>query len=188
MHGDVAGENYHCHTASGKRGLHGDFENARHLLGMRNELRIVAALPKERIRVRFLKVAATYFTAGDLSGDGQNRDTAAMRIIEAVDEVRISRAAASGAHCEFPGEVRFRAGRKGGRFFVADVNPLHGTALAENIGNAVERIAGNAIDAFDARLGQGVYKKFSNGLVHVVDLRIGVWLDQQWMMQRGEKI
>jgi len=127
----------------------------------------MAALAKKRIGVGFLEVAAADFAAGNLRGNGQNRNAAAVGIVESVDQVRIPRPAASGAHSEFPGEVRLRARGKSGRFFMTDVNPLHRTASSDNVGNAVERIPRYTIDALHPRMGQSVYQQFAYGLAHV---------------------
>ena len=48
------------------------------------------------------------------------------------------------------GEVGFGTGGEGGGLFVADVHPFDGAVFAQGVGEAVERVAGEAVDALDA--------------------------------------
>jgi len=65
--------------------LHRDLEDAGHLLGMGNQLAVVAALREELFRVGLLKVSTPDFAARNLRGDRQNGNAAAMTVVEAVD-------------------------------------------------------------------------------------------------------
>ena len=62
-------------------------EDSVNALGLRNDA-----------RVGFLKVAAADFMAGDLRRDSEDRHTAAVTVVEAVDQMRISGTATAGAH------------------------------------------------------------------------------------------
>ena len=86
----------------------------------------MAALREEMLRMSLLKVSAADFVTRNLSGNGQDGDAAAMTIVEAVDQVQVPGTAASGANRQFPGEMRFGAGRERRR-------PLHG--VCEPIGS-----------------------------------------------------
>src|SRR5215813_10896199 len=98
------------------------------------------------LRMRFLKVAAPDFSAGYLRGDRQDGDTAAVAIVESVDQVQIARTAASRADRQCSRKVRFRSCGKGGRLFVPQMNPLKAVGGANRVRNAVKRVAGQAID------------------------------------------
>ena len=148
--GDVAGEGDDGDTAARDGGLHGDFKDTRHLIGLRDEFAIVAALRKEMLRVGLLEIAAADFVAGDLRGDGQNGDAAAVAVIESVDEVEIAGAAAAGAYGEVAGEMGFSTGGEGGDFFVAEMDPVEFAGGTDGFGDAVEGVAGDAVDAAHA--------------------------------------
>jgi hypothetical protein len=75
--------------------LHGNLKHTGHLFGLRNQLAIVAALREEMFRVGLLEVSAADFIAGDLRRDGQDRNPAAVAVVESVDQVQISGTAAS---------------------------------------------------------------------------------------------
>ena len=72
--GDVSRDRDHCNPTPGERGLHRNLQDAGHLLGLRNQFAIVAALRKKMFGTGFLKVSAPDFVAGNLRGDGQHRD------------------------------------------------------------------------------------------------------------------
>ena len=48
----------------------------------------------------FLKISAADFVAGNLRGDGENRDTAAVAVVETVDQMQIAGTATPGADRE----------------------------------------------------------------------------------------
>src|SRR5258708_7506897 len=106
----------------------------------------MAALCEEMLGISLLKIPAADLRAGYLCGDRQNRYAAAVTIVKAVDQVEIAWAATAGAHGQVSCEMRFRAGCKGGCFFMPYVHPLHIPPHANGVGNAVQRIAGNTID------------------------------------------
>ena len=132
----------------------------------------MAALAEDLFGVRFLKVVAADLAAGDVRGDGQHGDAAAMAIVEPVDQVQVAGAAASRAHGEVPREMRFGAGGKRGGLFVPHRDPFNAAqrrfgAGANGVGDAVERIAGHAVDALHAGRRQAVDKYFRNSLGHI---------------------
>ncbi len=55
--------------------------------------------------------------------------------------------------------MRFRSGGKGGRFFVACMHPLHVPSGANGVCDAVERIAGEAVDSPDARIRKNLHQQ-----------------------------
>jgi hypothetical protein len=75
-----------------------------------------------------------------------------LTVVEAVYQVEIAGAAASGANGQPPCEMGFGAGGKGGRLFVPDVHPLEIAPLSDCIGDAIEGVAGNSVDIADSGL------------------------------------
>src|SRR5262249_27669204 len=59
----VSRQGNHRDTALCERGLYANLQNPWHLRSLRDELTIVAALPKEMVRVGFLEIAASDFVA-----------------------------------------------------------------------------------------------------------------------------
>src|ERR1700692_1504732 len=84
--------------------LHGNLKHAGHLLGMRNQFAIVAALREKMFRVGLLKISAPDFIAGNLRGNSKHGDTAAVTIVEPVDQMQIARAATARANSQFSGK------------------------------------------------------------------------------------
>ena len=80
-----------------ERGLHGDFQDTRHLFGLGDQFAEVAALRKQMFGMRLLKISTANFVAGNLGGDGEDRDAAAVAIVETIDQVEVAGAATAGA-------------------------------------------------------------------------------------------
>src|SRR5207244_2086100 len=93
--------------------------------GMGNQLAVVAALREKIFRMRLLKIAAANFLTWNLRGDGKNWNTAAVTIVKSIDQMQIAWTATSRADREAAGQMRFRTGGEGGRFFMPHLNPLH---------------------------------------------------------------
>ena len=83
--GYIAWQGDHCNAALGDRRLHGNLEYAGHLLGLRDQLTVMAALREEMLRMSLLKISTPDFITGYLRGDGQDGNAAAMAIIKPVD-------------------------------------------------------------------------------------------------------
>ncbi len=158
-------------AGAGDGGAHGDLEQARHLFGDADHLAVVAALFEEILRMGLLKVAGADLVAGDMCGDGEDGNTAAVAVEEAVDEVQVAGTAAGGADGERAGEVGFGSGGEGSDLFVADVRPLEGAIFADSVGEAVEGISRKAVDAFDACVLEAFHDDFRDCLCHAVSLR-----------------
>jgi hypothetical protein len=101
-----------------------DLEAARHLLGVGDELAIMAALFEQCLGVRFLEIARADLGRGDVGRDGQNRHARAMAVEQTVDEVQIARPAAPGTNGEGARQMRVRAGGESGDLLVPEVYPL----------------------------------------------------------------
>src|SRR5215468_10102742 len=86
---DVPRQRNDRHTAASERRLYGNFQNTGHLFGLRDQFTVMAALPEQVFRVRFLEIVAADFKAWNLSGDRKDGYTAAMTVVEAVDQMKI---------------------------------------------------------------------------------------------------
>ena len=64
-----------------------------------------------------------------------------MRVVEAVDQVKVAGAAAARAYGELAAERRLACCREGAGLFVADVHPLDAALAAEGVGDAVEAVS-----------------------------------------------
>src|ERR1700761_7594523 len=84
-HGYIARDGNHGNTASRERSPHSDLEHTRHLLRLRDQLAVMAALREEMLRMGLLKISAAHFVAGDLSCNRKDGNAAAMTIVKAVD-------------------------------------------------------------------------------------------------------
>ena len=135
---DVSRQGDHRNTAPHECGLHGDLEDAGHLLRLRHQLTVVTALREQMLRVRLLKVAAADFVARNLRGDGEHGDTTTMTVVEPVDQVEIPGTAASGADRQPPGEMRLRTSGERRGFLVSHVNPSHALVSANRVRDSVE--------------------------------------------------
>src|SRR6516162_3424956 len=60
-----------------------------------------------------------------------------------------------------------RTRRESGDFLVPDMHPFDLVLAANGIGDAVEAVADNAVDALDARCSQDLRELISNGLCHL---------------------
>jgi hypothetical protein len=117
-------------------------------------------------RMSLLKISTPDFSARNLCRDGQNGDAAALAVVKAIDQVHVSRPAASGAYRQFASEMRLCAGRERGCLLMAHANPLDVLAGANRIRDAIERIAGDSVNSLNARFQQDVYQQVSHSLCH----------------------
>src|SRR6202051_4218247 len=86
---DVTGPGYDRTAAPRDRGLYGNLKHARHLLRLRNQFAVVAALREKMFWVGLLKISAPAFIAWNLCRNGENRNTAAMAVIEPIDQMQV---------------------------------------------------------------------------------------------------
>ena len=85
----------------------------------------MTALGKQMFWMRLLEIGAADFSAGNLRRDGQDRNTAAMGIIKSIDKMQVTWPAATRAHGQTTGQMRFGARGEGGSFFMPHWNPLN---------------------------------------------------------------
>ena len=135
--GHITGQGNHRHSAPGEGGLHSDLEHPGHLFGMRHELAVMAALCKEVLRMRLLTVPTPDLGTRNLGGDRQHGNTAAMTIVEPINQMQVTRSTAAGTHGQPAGQMCLGAGGKGRALFVPDTYPADVVSLANRIGNSV---------------------------------------------------
>jgi hypothetical protein len=78
--------------------------------------------------------------------DRQNRHSTPLTVIKTVDEMKVTRSTASGAHGQFTGDVRLGTGRKGCNLFVSYWYPGNGFPFSECLRNAIQGISHYAIN------------------------------------------
>ncbi len=171
MQEDLAGDDEDGDAGLCDGGAHGDLKQARKLCGDADHLAVATALLEEILRMRLLEVSGADLLRWDVRGDGEHGDAAAVTVEEAVDEVQIAGAAASGADGELAGEVRFGSGGEGGDLLVTDVRPFEAATFfrsvsADGIGEAVERVAGESVDASDSAVLQAFNDDVCDCLCH----------------------
>jgi hypothetical protein len=96
------------------------------------------------------------YSGVDMRGDGKHRHARAMAIEQAVDEMQVTRPATAGAHRELSGQMRLDPCGERTRLFIANVHPSDLALPTNGIGDAVERVADDRIDPFDARRSEGL--------------------------------
>src|SRR5208282_1047945 len=96
----VAGEHDHAYPAFTNCALHRDVKNALELLGVRDQLAIMAAFLEKNFRMRLLEVSRADLAAGYMRRDREDRSIAAMSIEKAVDQVQVAGTATAPASCE----------------------------------------------------------------------------------------
>ena len=74
--------------------------------------------------MRLLKEAHADLQARDVRGDRQHRRAGAMSVVQALDQMCISRPAAARTYCQPPGQLRLGGRGERARLFVANVDPL----------------------------------------------------------------
>jgi hypothetical protein len=151
---DVAGDDEHGDAALLDGLADRDLEQAGHLDRVRDVLDVDGALAEELLRVGLLEVPGADLRRRDVRGDREDGHAGAVRVVEPVDEVQVARPAAARADREVPGEVGF--GRRGerGRLLVTDVLPADRAVLADGVGEAVEGVPGQTVDAVDVVLAE----------------------------------
>src|SRR5262249_21106619 len=143
-----------AYAALADRLMDGDVEDARHLIGARDELAIMTAFLEQCFRVRLLEIAAADFGGGDLRGDREHGDPRAVTIEQSVDEVQVAGPAAPRADRELARQMRLGAGRERGDLLVPDVDPLDLSLAPQGVGQPIEAVAHDPVDAFHAGGGE----------------------------------
>src|SRR6266702_7296322 len=91
-----------------------------------------------------------------------------MGIEEAVDQVEVPRSTAARARRQLSGQLRLRAGRERAGLLVADVDELQlAAAPADGVGDGVQAVPDDAVDAFDACFLQPRDQLVGNSMRHL---------------------
>ena len=93
LQGHVTRENDDGDAALSDRGAYGIFQDIGKLVGIGDQLTIMAAFAEQVLRMGLLKVAAADLAGRDLCRDRQHRRTTTVSVEQAVDEMQIARAA-----------------------------------------------------------------------------------------------
>src|ERR1700741_2201258 len=154
---DIAGKGNDSNTALKDGSLHGNLEDARHLLRLRYQFAIMAALREEMLGISLLKISTPNFPARNLCGDGEDWNAAALTVVEAINQMHIPGATTSGTYCQLASEMSFSPGSERRRLLVSYTNPADVLSSANRICNSVERVARDSIDPFHASINKNVY-------------------------------
>src|SRR5262245_65769843 len=141
-------------------------QGARHLVGAGDQLAKMAALLEQLLRMRLLKIAGADFRRWNLRRDGEHRQGRAVAGEQAVDEMQVARSAAAGADRELTREMGLATGGKRRDLLVPDVNPFDLALAAQRVGQPVETVADDAVNAFDSRRHENVGELIRDPLCH----------------------
>ena len=119
----VTGQHQHPHPTPAQGGLNRDPRQPRHLGGLADQLAEVAALDEQPLRVGLLEEAGADLFGGDVRGQRQHGSAGALRVVQALKQMRVPRSAATGAHRQLSGQRGVRRGCKRGGLFVTDMLP-----------------------------------------------------------------
>src|SRR5882672_716632 len=132
---DVARNGNDSNTALGDGSLHGDLQYPRHLLRLRHQLAVMAALREEMFGISLLKISTANFLARNLCGDGEDRNAAALTVIEAVNQMHVAGATTSGTYRQLASEMSFSPGGERRCLLVSYTNPADVLSNANRICN-----------------------------------------------------
>src|SRR5262249_42052373 len=90
----------------------------------------------------------------------------AVAVEQAVDEMQVARSAAAGADRELTREMGLATGGKRRDLLVPDVNPFDLALAAQRVGQPVETVADDAVNAFDSRRHENVGELIRDPLCH----------------------
>lgn len=109
-------------------------------------------LTKVRVsQEKVFRVIGSSLCTGHLRGDGENRNTAALAIVQAIDEVEFSRLAVPRTERKLACDLRLPSQRR--RLILrGDRNPVDHIVRSDRFSQAVERVVRNSIDALDSGL------------------------------------
>ena len=149
---DIAGDDQHGNATQSDGRADRVFQHIRQLTDVGDQLAIVAAFAEEVLRMGLLEISATDFGGRNLRCDREHGRAAAMRIEQAVDEMKVARPAGTGADRKLTGNLRLAGRREGGDLLVTDVNPFDLVLPTQRFRQAIEAVANDAKDASHARV------------------------------------
>ena len=104
----------------------------------------------------FLKIITTNLIAKDMGSDSQNRHTASVTVIQAINQMQITGTTTPRTHSQRSGQMCFRAGRERSNFLVTHWDPNDVLPCANSVYNAAEGVSSDTKDAFYP----GCYQRF----------------------------
>src|SRR6266481_5384903 len=157
---DIAGNGNDSNTTLGDGGLHGNLEHARHLLRLRHHLAVMAALREEMLGISLLKISTANFPTRNLCSNSEDRNAAALTVVEAINQMHVAGATTSGTYRQLASEMGLGAGGERRCLLVSYTNPANVLSDANRICNAVERVARDPVDPLNTSFRQNVYQQF----------------------------
>jgi len=135
----------------------------------------MAALLEQVLRVSFLEITGTDLGRRYLCGNAEHRYAGAVAVEQAIDEMQIPGPAAAGADSELTRQMRFGTRRECCDFLVPHVDPFDFTVASHGVGQTVQAVAHNAIDAFDAGRREGFCELIGDVFGHDILLSSSAW-------------
>jgi hypothetical protein len=155
---DVAGDDEDGDAALGDGRPHGYGEDAGDLFGAGDDLTEVRAGHEEVFGASLLEVIRAELGAGNLRGDGEDGDAAALTVVQSIYKVEVARTTASRTDGELASDLGLAPGGEGGDLFVSNHHPIDAVVDADGVCEAVEGIPGDPIDALDACFDKRFYE------------------------------
>ena len=102
-----------------------------------------------------------------MRGDRQHRGARALRIVQAINEMKVAWTAGAGAHGELASQLRLGCGSEGGGLLVAYVDPIDPTlgrtaGLTDGVDDGIEGVPYDAVDSADAGIDELGHELFCN--------------------------
>src|SRR5882757_39257 len=116
----------------------------------------MAALREEMFGISLLKISAANFPARNLCGNSEDRNAAALTIVEAIDQMHVPGATTSGTYRQLASEMGLGAGRERCNLLMSYTEPADVVPGANRVCDSVQRITRDSIDSLDARLNKNV--------------------------------
>ena len=128
---------------------------------------LVRDVLEQRDEVDLLLVVAAEAHARLRADDRQHRLMVQLCVVEPVEVVDRSRAGGGEANADLAGPFRMRTGHEGGLLLVAHLHELELVLVAlERADDRVDPVAGIAVDALDAVLGEALEQEICGELGH----------------------
>jgi hypothetical protein len=91
----------------------------------------------------------------------------ALTVEQAVDQMQVSGATASGANRKLSRQLRLGARRERRAFLMTHVDPLDDPVAPQGVREAIERVTHHAINAFDTGMDECLGKQVGRSSCHV---------------------
>jgi hypothetical protein len=149
---DVARDHHDCDASLRDSDAHCAQQDLRKLIRLRHQLNVVTAFLEQVLGMRSLEVIDPDLSARDVGGDRKHRYVVAVGVEQTADEVEVAGATAAGADRQLPSEVSLGASCEGGSLLMANVDPFDRFQAPKSVGESIQRVPDNAIDALHTRL------------------------------------